>query len=97
METTKIKIIDFCHSRKVEASFIQILQESELIHITVEQNVEYVDEDELRNLERFAALYYDLDVNLQGIEVAHHLLQKVEHLQEELRLLQAKMRSLEQG
>ncbi|WP_270088276.1 chaperone modulator CbpM [Sphingobacterium sp. SYP-B4668] len=94
MENTKIKIADFCQSRKIETSFIQVLEDSDLIQITIEHNEQYVDESQLRNLERFAALYFDLDVNPQGIEVAHHLLQKIEQLQEELRILKTTMRKL---
>ena len=43
--------------------------------------------DELELFEKFANWHYDLDVNLPGVEVIHHLLQKMERLREENRKL----------
>ena len=66
---------------KVDISFLEALEESELLHPEKENNIKYIIYEELSQLERFMNWHYDLDVNLPGIEVMHHLLEKVETLQ----------------
>lgn len=95
METTLIKVIDFCRSRKVETTFLQTMEEYGLIHIVIQQEEQYIDEDELKKLERFSNLYYELDVNPPGIQVAHQLLDKVEQLQDEIVYLKNKLKALD--
>ena len=43
--------------------------------------------DELSNFEKFTTWHYDLEVNLAGLEVIHHLLHQIEKLQQEKRQL----------
>ncbi|UIR55141.1 chaperone modulator CbpM [Sphingobacterium sp. SRCM116780] len=95
METTLIRLTDYCNSRKVEITFIETLNEYGLLHIIVQQEEKYIEEEQLRDLERFANWYYDLDVNPAGIEVANHLIHKVEHLQDELQRLKNYIKALE--
>ena len=95
METTLIKVIDFCQSRKVETAFLQSMEEYGLIHIVIQQEEQYIDEEELQKLERFSNLYYDLEVNPAGIQVASHLLEKVEQLQNEISHLKNKLKALD--
>jgi len=87
MERTLIKIIDICQSHKIETKFIRDLSENGLIEIVVQEEEEFIDEEELQPLEQFATWYYELELNLQGIEVAHHLLQRIGELQHEIRQL----------
>ncbi|GEM65628.1 hypothetical protein SF1_36100 [Sphingobacterium faecium NBRC 15299] len=93
MERTLIKLSDYCLSRKAEITFIDTLNEYGLLHIIIEQEEKYIEEDQLKDLERFSNWYYDLDVNPAGIEVAHHLIQKVEELQNELYRLKNQLKS----
>ncbi|MGJ1506194.1 MULTISPECIES: chaperone modulator CbpM [Sphingobacterium] len=95
METTLIKVIDFCQSRKVETTFLQSMEEYGLIHIVIQKEEQYIDEEELQKLERFSNLYYDLEVNPAGIQVASHLLEKVEQLQNEILHLKNKLKALD--
>ncbi|HLT88693.1 MAG TPA: chaperone modulator CbpM [Sphingobacterium sp.] len=87
MERTLIRIIDVCQSHKIELQFIRNLSRNGLIEVVIQNEEEFVKEEELKALEQFATWHYDLEINLQGIEVAHHLLHKIEQLQEEIRLL----------
>lgn len=93
MERTLIKLSDYCLSGKAEIKFIDTLNEYGLLHIIIEQEEKYIEEDQLKDLERFSDWYYDLDVNPAGIEVAHHLIQKVEALQHELYRLKNQLKS----
>ena len=87
METTYISMQDSCLSYKIDKQFLHILAEHELIEIVLHQQEECIHEDSLTAIERFTTLYYDLDLNLQGIEVANHLLQTIDRLQIELQTL----------
>lgn len=87
MERTLIRIIDVCQSHKIELQFIRNLSRNGLIEVVIQNEEEFVKEEELKALEQFATWHYDLEINLQGIEVAHQLLHKIEQLQEEIRLL----------
>ena len=87
MERTYIKIIDVCQSHKLETQFIRALSTSGLIEIVVQEEEEYIDEEQLKPLEQLATWHYELEINLQGIEVAQHLLHKIEELQKEIKRL----------
>ena len=47
---------------------------------------------QLPELEQYARLYYDLSINVAGLDAIHHLLKRMEHLQHEVRLLQNELR-----
>lgn len=79
-----IPIKDFCIYHNVEYSFIDSLESSGLISITSVQHSSYVHADDIRKLEKFVRLHYDLDINLEGIETINHLLEKIEEMQNEL-------------
>ncbi|MFD2903343.1 chaperone modulator CbpM [Sphingobacterium anhuiense] len=95
MERSLIKLSDYCYSRKAEITFIETLNEYGLLHIIIQQEEKYIEEEQLRDLERFSDWYYELDVNPAGIEVAHHLIQKVEALQSELQRIKNQLKALE--
>ncbi|RZF58124.1 chaperone modulator CbpM [Sphingobacterium corticibacterium] len=92
MERTLIRIIDVCKSHKIELQFIRNLSSSGLIEVVVQDEEEFVKEEELKALEQFVTWHYDLEINLQGIEVAQHLLHKIDELQEEIKLLRIEIR-----
>lgn len=71
----------------IEITFFDSLEEAGLLKTVTENEVKYLLYDELELFERFANWHYDLDVNLPGVEVIHHLLQKIERLTEENRRL----------
>lgn len=71
----------------IEITFLDSLEEAGLLNTQTENNVKYLHYDDLSAFEQFCNWHYDLDVNLPGLEVLHHLLQKMEELRtENLRL-----------
>lgn len=84
MKPTLFHITDICQSHKIEVTFVRELQENGLIHITVVESQEFIDEEELLRLEKYANLYYDLELNIQGLAVVENLLRKIQDLQEEI-------------
>jgi len=90
-----IAIDEFCTSHNIEISFISSLQRSGLIEITKIKESAFIEADKLQQLEKFVRLYYDLDINLEGIETISYLLQRIGSMQDEIRALRNKLRLYE--
>ena len=98
METDQLITIDlFCSNYNVEYSFVQSLGEAGLIDTVIIQETKYIRIPQLQRLERIIRLHDDLDINLEGIEVVHHLLKKVETMQNEILLLKNRLSFFEGG
>ena len=54
------------------------------LSFVMEQELEYVECDDLEYLEQYIRWNRDLDINVAGIEALHHLLQRMNSLQDEL-------------
>ena len=86
---------EFCASHNIEISFIESLQETGLIEITTIKETEYIQESQLYDLEKIVRLYYELDINLEGIDTVIHLLQRMNDMQDEITLLKNRLRLYE--
>ncbi len=75
----------------IEIRFFDELEEYGLISIEKENNTKYLIYDELDAFERFANWHYDLDINLPGLELLNQMMQKMENLQRENRILVGRM------
>lgn len=67
----------------VELSFINSLEESGLIEVIIVEEIRCLPYSQLQTLEKFRQWYYDLNINLEGIEALQHLLDKINRLQQE--------------
>ena len=90
-----IAVDEFCACHNIEVSFISSLQQTGLIEITTIKETLFIDADQLQQLEKFIHLYYELDINLEGIETISHLLQRINAMQEEITLLRNRLRLYE--
>jgi hypothetical protein len=81
----------FCNSHNVEVSFVQSLNESGLVRITEEEGAFFIDEENLRELEKLVHMHYELQINLEGIEAISHLLERIQELQQEIKILRNKI------
>lgn len=96
MQTENLIAIDvFCSNHNIEISFISSLKETGLIEITTIEEAWYIDTEQLQQLEKFIHFYYDLDINLEGIESITHLLQRINAMQDEIVALRNKLRLYE--
>jgi len=99
MKATKIDdliaVNEFCVNHNIEISFINLLQQSGLIKISSIEASCFVEKEQLPQLEKFVHFYYDLDINLEGIETITHLLQRIENLQNEIIKLKNRLRFYE--
>jgi len=90
-----ISAIEFCTNHEIEISFISSLNESGLIEIIRIEETEYIDESQLVQLERIVRFYYDLGLNLEGIETINHLLDRMNDLHGEIINLKNRLRLYE--
>jgi|SRR5450432_1685712 len=82
METKElIPVYHFCVTHKIELSFIDALQQYGLVETTTIEDETYFKESQLYEVEKFVRLYYDLDINFEGIEAIGHLLEKLKEIQ----------------
>jgi len=86
---------EFCASHNIEITFINSLQDAGLIEVTIINETEYIHESQLNELEKIVRLYYELDINLEGIETVTHLLQRINDMQDEIIFLKNRLRLYE--
>lgn len=86
-----ISVAEFCRHHKIEVRFVQSLQDHNLIRLVVVRDESFVHPDQLPRLEKMVRLYYDLDINLEGIEVINQLLERIENMQREIGALRTKL------
>ncbi len=82
-----IATTDICLYHEVEYTFITSLKDAGLLEITVIDQTTYIPETELQKLEKMIRLHHELEINIAGIEAITHLLERVEQMQEEMRVL----------
>jgi hypothetical protein len=90
-----IAVDEFCTNHNIEISFISSLQQTGLIKITTIKESGFIDADQLKQLEQFVNFYYELDINLEGIETITHLLKQLDNNQHEIRCLTNRLRLYE--
>jgi hypothetical protein len=69
---------EFCSHHQVEMDFIYSLREYGLVQVINNEGTEYLSSEELSELEKIVRLHYDLNVNMEGIDVILHLLKQLE-------------------
>jgi len=79
-----IPVSDFCIHHNIETSFIYSLQESGLIEISTIQEETFVPVNQLSQLEKLVRLYYEMDINLEGIETISYLLERMNEMQQQI-------------
>ncbi len=87
---------EFCAIHNIEISFIRSIQSIGLIEITTIEETRYIRKNQLQELERIICLYYELDINLEGIESIFNLLQRITHMEDEITMLKNKLRFYEE-
>lgn len=92
MQTEEMIIVnEFCIHHNIEFSFINALQQSGLIEITQAEEKWYVHENQLPQLEKMVRLYYEMDINLEGIETITYLLSRMNQMQQDIMQLKNRL------
>lgn len=90
-----IAVDEFCANNSIEISFISSLEQNGLIKIITIQEAGFIDAAQLQQLEKYIRLYYELDINLEGIETITHLLRRIDLMQDEIIQLRNRLRLYE--
>lgn len=91
MQTELIIVSDYCHKCHIDPSFIELLEETGLIQVQVEGGEHYLLISQLPEVERYSRMYYDLSINLEGIDAIHHLLKRMELMRQEMNILRSRL------
>lgn len=79
-----ISIETVCTHYKVEMSFFKKLNDMGLIDIVTIEESPFIYRDKMHEIEKMIRIHYELDINIEGIDIVFNLLQKIEALQNEL-------------
>jgi hypothetical protein len=82
---------EFCSHHHIELSFLRSLHDYGFIALIDRDDNNFLEPDEVLLVEKFIRLYYDLHINLEGLDVIHRLLQRQHELINEITLLRNKL------
>jgi hypothetical protein len=86
---------EFCIHYNIEKSFIYSLNKSGLLEIIIIEEKVFVPVHELSQLEKLVRLYYEMDINLEGIETITYLLKRMNEMQQQIMHLKNKLSKYE--
>lgn len=92
MKQNKITYKECLQIYEIEEAFLDALQNSDLIKITVEEEDKYIYYDSLSDIEQFIRWYYELEINVEGIEALYHMLKQVKTLHEHIEELKNELK-----
>ena len=91
MSRKKITYTECLQIYQVEETFLNQLESSGLIEIVIEEDDRYIEYDYLQEIEQFVRWHYELEINMEGIEALHHMLQQVQQLQDDVERLRGEL------
>ena len=86
-----IPLQKLCELYKVEMSFFSSLNEIGLIQITNIEESNYIHQDKINDIEKMIRMHQDLEINIEGIDIAFNLLQKIDELENELNIIKNRL------
>ena len=92
MSEKKITYRECLQIYQVEETFLDELQSSGLIQIVIEEDDRYIEYDYLEEIEQFVRWHYELEINMEGIEALHNMLQQVRNLQSDVEQLRGELK-----
>lgn len=95
MNSELIIIHEYCIQNQVEPDFIVQLENEGLIQISIVDNEQYIHISQLRHLDQYVRWYYDLSINVAGIDVIQNLLDKIDTMQDEILRLKEQLRLID--
>lgn len=95
MQTDWIIISEYCRICHIDPSFLFLLEKGGLIEIDTVEGEQYLPTSQLYDVERYTRMYYDLSINVEGIDAIHHLLERIKSMQQEISSLKTRLRLYE--
>lgn len=90
-----IPLENICAGYGIPASFVADLEEINLIEVETRGTVKYLHITHIQTLEKLIRLHYDLNINLEGLDVVNNLLDQVNRLREENLMLRNRLKRFE--
>jgi len=84
MDTELIIITDYISNSGIEPRFIILLEDEGLISTRWVEGQQYLYVSQLGDIEKYARWYYDLAINIEGIDTIRHLLNRMQQMHNEL-------------
>ncbi len=97
MEADLIIVSEYCRKTNIDPVFFHQLEEGGLITIFIEDGEKYFPSSQLPDLEKYARLYYDLSINIEGIDVIRNLQDRIRELYQEINHLKHKLTVYDRG
>ncbi|NDV47044.1 hypothetical protein D0T49_08280 [Paludibacter sp. 221] len=91
MEKELILLNEYCRKSRAELDFILRLESEGLIETEVQGDARYISLSQLSDLDMFTRLYYDLSINIEGIDVINNMLGKMRKMEHELSVLRRQL------
>ncbi|TCK85835.1 chaperone modulator CbpM [Albibacterium bauzanense] len=95
MDSSVIKITEYCSYYEIEPDFVISLEGVGLIETLIIEGERFIHEEQLKDLERYVIWHYDMDINIEGIDALRNMLANLEQLQSEVLHLKEKLRVYE--
>ena len=95
-EELLISADEFCTCHNIEFSFMRNLEDFGMIEMVTRHDISYIPENQLEKLERILRLHQDLEINMEGIDAISHLLNRITRMQNEIIVLQNRLRLYEE-
>ena len=86
-----ISIHKICESYQVPDTFFEELHQFDLIPMEIQSGELMIDTTNLPQVEKIMRLHFDLNINLEGIDVIIGLLNRIEELESEISLLKKRL------
>ena len=84
MDTEYVIVREYCQKCHIDPEFILLLDEGGLIDLNVVNDESYLPVSQLKDVEQYTRMYYDLSINMEGIDAIHHLLERMEEMKREM-------------
>lgn len=92
MQADLIIVSEYCRQSRIEPTFVTLLEEYGLIELDLVDGEQYLQTSQLRDVEIYSRMYYDLSINMEGIDVIHHLLGRIDNLHHEIAVLKNRLK-----
>jgi len=93
MKTTDlISIHSICTHYNIPISFMNSLSEFELIEVVETENSLFIYKTQIKDVEKIIRMHYELDINMEGIDVIYNLLKQVESLKSDINHLNNRLK-----
>ncbi|WP_440121372.1 chaperone modulator CbpM [Tenacibaculum sp. Ill] len=79
----------------LDEQFIESIESFQLIEFVVKDSNKYLHTEQLPILEKIIRLHYDLEVNMQGIDVINNMLDRMDSMHKTIQQLENKLKLYE--